>query len=287
MRIRQTMFFDYLLLVVGTGMMAFGIQCIYDPMNLVTGGFVGISIIVKKISEGLYPGGIPLWFTNAVLNIPVFIAGYFIKGKQFVQRAFFGTVLLSVWLYFIPMRDFAQGDFALAVVFGGLIYGAGLGFVLLAKATTGGTDMVASILQHYLKQYSIIQIMLLLDGIIILTGLYFFGLHEALYALVAIFVTSKVSDTILEGLKFSKAAYIITDQYEIVAKRIMEELHRGVTGLSASGMYSGEKKCMLYCVVSKKEIIRVKEIVAEVDSKAFVIVSDAREVFGEGFLPSL
>jgi uncharacterized membrane-anchored protein YitT (DUF2179 family) len=105
----------------------------------------------------------------------------------------------------------------------------------------------------------------------------------ALYAIVAIFVTSKVSDALMEGLKFSKAAFIITDHYDQVAKRIMTELERGVTGLHAKGMYSGAEKCMLYCVVSRKEIVQVKEIVSEVDPDAFVIVSDAREVLGEGF----
>ena len=125
--------------------------------------------------------------------------------------------------------------------------------------------------------------MQILDGIIVLCGFYVFGIRAALYAIVAIFITSKVSDGLMEGFKFSKAAYIITNQYELVAKKIMEELDRGVTGLKAKGMYSGEEKCMLYCVVSQKEIVRVKEIVAEVDPGAFVIVSDAREVLGEGF----
>ena len=116
-----------------------------------------------------------------------------------------------------------------------------------------------------------------------IAGLFVFGVHAVLYAIVAIFVTSKVSDALMEGLKFSKAAFIITDHYEQVAKRIMTELERGVTGLRAKGMYSGAEKCMLYCVVSKKEIVQVKEIVREVDPDAFVIVSDAREVLGEGF----
>ena len=168
--------------------------------------------------------------------------------------------------------------------FGGFIGGTGMGFILLAKATTGGTDLVATVIQHYLKHYSIVQIMQILDGLVVLCGLYVFGIRAALYAMVAIFITSKVSDTLMEGLKFSKAAFIITDHYEQVSERILHEMDRGVTGLMAKGMYSGMDKCMLYCVVSKKEIVQVKEIVAEVDPGAFVIVSDAREVLGEGFL---
>lgn len=143
--------------------------------------------------------------------------------------------------------------------------------------------MVATLIQHYVKHYSIVQILQILDGIIVLFGLYVFGIRAALYAIVAIFITTKVSDALMEGFKFSKAAFIISDKYELVAKKILEELDRGVTGLKAKGMYSGQDKFMLYCVVSQKEIVQVKEIVAEVDPDAFVIVSDAREVLGEGF----
>lgn len=281
---KKSKLWDYILMVVGTGLVAASIQCIYDPISLVTGGFTGLAIIVKEITRGMFPGGVPLWFTNLILNVPVFLIALKVKGKRFIGRTLIGTFLLSAWLYFIPSVDLTQGDYILAAVFGGLIGGIGMGFVLLAKATTGGTDMVATLIQHYMRHYSIVQIMQILDGIIVLCGFYVFGIRAAMYAMVAIFITSKVSDTLMEGLKFSKAAYIITDQYELVAKRILEDLERGVTGLKAKGMYSGEDKCMLYCVVSQKEIVQVKEIVAEVDPNAFVIVSDAREVLGEGFL---
>lgn len=280
---KRSRMWDYIFLVIGTGLVAVSIQCIYDPISLVTGGFTGLAIIVKELTQQIIKGGIPLWVTNIVLNVPVFLIALKIKGGRFIGRTLCGTFLLSAWLYVIPPIDLTQGDYILAAVFGGCIGGVGMGLVLLAKATTGGTDMVATLIQHYMRHYSIVQIMQILDGIIVLCGFYVFGIRAALYAIVAIFITSKVSDGLMEGFKFSKAAYIITNQYELVAKKIMEELDRGVTGLKAKGMYSGEEKCMLYCVVSQKEIVRVKEIVAEVDPGAFVIVSDAREVLGEGF----
>ena len=275
---------DYIFLLLGTALVAASIQCIYDPISMVTGGFTGIAIIVKEVTGGIFERGIPLWFTNLVLNIPVFLFALKIKGRRFIGRTLIGTMLLSAWLYVIPSVDLPQGDYILAAVFGGVIGGAGMGFVLLAKATTGGTDMVATLIQHYLRHYSIVQIMQLLDGAIVLLGMYVFGIHVALYAIVAIFITCKVSDALMEGFKFSKVAFIISDKYELVAKRILEDLDRGVTGLHAKGMYSGAEKCMLYCVVSQKEIVQVKEIVQEADPEAFVIVSDAREVLGEGFL---
>lgn len=275
---------DYLFIVVGTGLMALAIQCIFEPVGLVTGGFSGIAIIIRKMTMEVVPGGIPLWLTNLALNIPVFLAALKIKGKRFIGRTAIGTVLLSFWLFLIPQVDLTQGDYMLAAIFGGVITGIGIGFVLLAKATTGGTDMVAALIQKYARHYSVVQILQIIDGMVVLAGLYVFGLKPALYAVVAIFITSKVSDALLEGLKHSKAALIITDHYQEIARAIMEQLDRGLTGLEATGMYSGNHKTVLYCVVSRKEMVELKDIVAKIDADAFVIVTDAREVLGEGFL---
>ena len=281
---KKNAFWDYIFIIVGTGLLAASIQCLFDPVSLVTGGFTGLAIVIKEMTAGIMPGGLPLWLTNIMLNIPVFAIAYKVKGKSFIFRTVVGTGLLSAWLYVIPIVDLSQGDHFLASVVGGAIAGLGIGLILLAKATTGGTDMVATILQHYMKHYSIVQIMQVLDALIVVVGLYVFGLYAGMYSIIAILVVTKVSDMIMEGFKFSKAAFIITNKHDIVAKRILKELDRGVTGLYAKGMYSGEDKCMLYCVVSQKEIVAVKDIVAEVDPSAFVIVSDAREVLGEGFL---
>lgn len=275
---------DYLFIFMGTGIMALAIQCIFEPIGLVTGGFSGIAIIIRKMTAGIVEGGVPLWLTNLALNVPVFIAALIIKGRKFLGRTVIGTVLLSFWLYVIPQVDLTQGDYMLSAVFGGVITGIGIGFVLLAKATTGGTDMVSVLIQKYVRHYSVVQILQVIDGMVVLAGLYVFGLKPALYAIVAIFITSKVSDALMEGMKYSKAAFIITDCYKEIADAIMTQLDRGLTGLDATGMYSGDKKTVLYCVVSKKEIVELKDIVAKIDPKAFVIVTDAREVFGEGFL---
>ena len=275
---------DYLFIFMGTGIMALAIQCIFEPIGLVTGGFSGIAIIIRKMTAGIVEGGVPLWLTNLALNVPVFIAALIIKGRKFLGRTVIGTVLLSFRLYVIPQVDLTQGDYMLSAVFGGVITGIGIGFVLLAKATTGGTDMVSALIQKYVRHYSVVQILQVIDGMVVLAGLYVFGLKPALYAIVAIFITSKVSDALMEGMKYSKAAFIITDYYKEIADAIMTQLDRGLTGLDATGMYSGDKKTVLYCVVSKKEIVELKDIVAKIDPKAFVIVTDAREVFGEGFL---
>lgn len=273
----------WLLIFSGTGFIAGGIKCIFDPCGLVTGGFSGIAIIIKAMTEPYIEGGLPLWLTNLALNVPVFLVALHVKGKRFIGRTAVATFLLSAWLYVLPEVDFVAGDDTLAAIFGGVITGVGMGLIFLAKSTTGGTDMVAALVQHRMKHYSIPQIMQILDGLVVLAGLYLFGLQPALYAIVSIFITAKMSDNLLEGFKFSKAVFIITDKFDEVAQTIMEKLNRGVTGLEARGMYSGDEKCMLYCVVSKKEIVGLKELVLDMDRNAFVIVTDAREVLGEGF----
>ena len=281
---KHSAWFSYLMIIVGSASFGVAIQNIYDQTGLVTGGFTGLAIIIKAITSQLIKDGIPLWLTNTVLNIPVFILGYILMGRKFLGRSLFGTIMLSFWLYVLPPLDLAQGDYMLAALFGGLFSGAGVGLVLRANGTTGGTDMVAALIHRKLRHYTVAQIMMVLDGCIVFAGLFLFGIRPPLSAIVAIFVATKVSDSVLEGFNYSKAAYIITDQYEEIATRIMEELDRGLTGLSAKGMYTNEDKCVLYCVVSMKEIVVLKELVSEVDRNAFVIVSDVREVLGEGFL---
>ncbi len=274
---------EIFLIMAGTAILAFSYQCIFDPAGLVTGGFTGLAIIIKNLTGNFIKDGVPLWLTNLLLNIPVFIMGYIRLGKKFMGRTVFGTIMLSVWLYIIPPINLAEGDYLLAALYGGIFAGVGIGLILRARATTGGTDLVAALIQCRMRHYSVVQIMQVIDALVVLAGLYVFGMRPALYAIVAVAVITKVSDGLLEGFKFSKAAYIITGYHDEIAKNLMQELDRGVTGLYAKGMYTGTEKCVLYCVVSRKEIVEVKEIVKRIDPGAFVIVSDVREVLGEGF----
>lgn len=166
-----------------------------------------------------------------------------------------GEVCLSFWLAVLPAFDLAGNDLLLAAVYGGVIQGIGIGLVFLGRGTTGGTDMMAALLQRKLRHYSIAQIMQFIDGAVVVVGMYVFGVERALYAIIAVFLVTKVSDGIIEGLKFSKSVYIITDKPDEVAKMVMEDLDRGITGIPAKGMYSGTDKLMLFCVVGKKELV--------------------------------
>ena len=275
---------EYLMIAVGTGLIAFAVASIYDPSGFVTGGFSGLAIIVKQLTEELVPGGVPLAVTNLVLNVPVFLIAIRLKGWNYIVKTFFGTLMLSVWLGILPVIPLAEGDMLLTALYGGVVMGVGIGLVFLSQATTGGTDLIAAIIQHFWRHYSIADIMQVVDAVIVLAGAYLFGIQMALYAVISIYLVSKVSDGIIEGLKFSKAAFIITRKPDELSQILMNELSRGVTGLSAKGMYSGEQKNMLFCVVSRKEIVQLKEMIHQLDQNAFVIVGDVREVLGEGFI---
>ncbi|MBR6950438.1 MAG: YitT family protein [Oscillospiraceae bacterium] len=273
----------HLFILLGTGLLAVSVQYFFDPAGLVTGGFTGLAIIIKALTGRFFEGGVPLWVSNLALNVPVFVLAYLLLGRKFVGRTLFGAVMLSVWLALLPAPFIQPKDLLLAAVFGGIISGAGVGLVFLGSATTGGTDLVAALIHKGLRHYSLASILMILDGAVVLVGLTVFGLRPALYAIITIYTATKVTDALLEGLKVSKAAYIISEKATEIAAEIMEKLDRGATGFPAVGMYTGKEKLIVYCVVSRKEIVQVKDIAAKYDPSAFVIVSDVKEVLGEGF----
>jgi hypothetical protein len=276
-------FFDVILILLGTLCMSAPVKLIYEPMKMVMGGFGGFAIVVKYFAEG-FGLDIPVWLTNAVLNIPVFIIAFFVIGKDFVAKTLLGAVSFAVWLYIIPTYDICGGDFLLAVAIGGLMDGVGIGLIFLTNSTSGGTDMVSAILHKFFKHYSVPTILFAVDGLIVVLGAFVLGFRNAMYGIITIYVLTKISDTMLEGVKFAKLVYIISDEYEKIASLIMSEMDRGVTAISARGMYTNKDKSMLFCVVGKKEIVKIKEIAAVTDPKSLIIVSDVREVFGEGFV---
>jgi uncharacterized membrane-anchored protein YitT (DUF2179 family) len=273
-----------IVIIVGAILLAFSVNLVYEPMGLVTGGVSGLGIVIKKLTEPIIPGGLPVWLFTLICNVPLFILSVIIKGKKFVFHTMVGTVVYILALMVIPVFDVRFDDKLLASICGGVIAGAGLGLVFSVSASTGGTDLVATLAQNFKKHISIPQILIVIDGSIIAAGALVFGIGNALYAIISVYITSKISDSILEGLKFAKMAYIISDSYDKIADTILHNMDRGVTGINATGMYSNRDKKMLFCVVSKKEIVKIIEISQKIDPRAFVIISDVREVMGEGFI---
>lgn len=273
-----------LVMILGVVLMAIGINLFFDPTNMVTGGVTGIAIIIKGLTRNWIAGGVPLWFTNLFINIFLFMGSYKILGKDFLKKTIFATIMFSIALYFVPVIDIAKGDFLLASVFGGFFCGIGLGLVFSASSSTGGTDVLAAIVNRYFRDYTVAQIIMVIDGIVVIFGAIVYGIDVTLYAVIAVYITSKMMDAILEGLKFAKLALIISERYDEIAQMILKDMGRGLTALPAKGMYSNVERQMLVCAVSKKEITMLMDIVSKNDPKAFMIVTDAREVLGEGFI---
>lgn len=278
---------DYLRIMLGTTILAIALNLFFDKMHMVTGGVTGLAIIIKSFSLSTFGFEIPLSVTNLVINIPLFLLAVAVKGKAFGFKTLFSTMYLSFALWytnFLPLLPpEIISNYLLGSIYGGILAGVGLGLVFMSFATTGGTDLAASIIQHYARHYTVAQLMFVLDSLIIVLGFFTFGIEKAMYAVLSVYITAKMVDSILEGIHFSKAAFIISDSYQQIADELLGQLDRGVTGLTGKGMFTNSEKQVLFCCVSQKQIVKLKQIVSSIDEKAFVIVADVREVLGEGF----
>ena len=267
-------------MIAGSLLMAISTKCIFDPAGMINGGFSGVAIIVRHLTDG----AVPLWLTTAVLNIPLFIATWKILGFKFIKKTLITTVMFSAWLYVIPENLFQIEDYFLICVFGAIISGLSIGIVYAAGASMGGTDTLATILQYFRRDISAVRFLQLVDGVIVVASGFVFGLERTLYALVSIYIAAKASELILEGANFAKKVYIISEEMDLIAKKVLNDLDRGMTYISSKGAYTGNEKKMALCIVSRRQITALKDIVKETDPDAFMVVSDVREVLGEGFL---
>ncbi len=274
----------YLLITVGTFFMAVATNVIYEPLSMVTGGFSGIGIIVKRLCEEKMGLSLPVGVTTMILNIPLFVVATRQKGRVFLVKALYAATCFSLVLMIVPSVEVRERDYLMAAILGGALQGIGIGLVFSQNTSTGGSDLLSTLLSQWFHGLSISELLILVDGVIVLAGMGVFGIRNGLYAIVAVFITGKVSDALVDGLKFAKTVYIVSDVPLTISHAIMNQLERGVTGLTGTGMYSGNHKQVLMCVVSKKEMVKLIEIVKNADKNAFVIVLDAKEVLGEGFL---
>lgn len=268
---------SYGMLAVGTFFMAAGTNIVYEPMHMVTGGFAGIGIVLQEFFS------VPLWAVTVILNIPLFIAAFYRFGIRFLEKTFFAAVCFSLLLAVVPQFPVRHTDYLMAAIIGGSLNGLGLALVFRQSASTGGTDLLASLLKLRFPSVSSGMILAILDGSVVIAGMAVFGLRIGIYAVMAVFITSWLMDRILEGFRFAKMLYIISDKPEEISAGIMEKIHRGVTALEGMGLYSKKEKRILMCAVSRKEAVTVIHFVKQLDSQAFIVLSDAREVLGEGF----
>lgn len=266
----------YVYIIIGAAIVAVGFNVFLLPNEVASGGVSGISTILKGVF-GWEPG-----FVQYAFNIPLFISGVIFLGKQFGARSLAGTLTLPLFVILTSSWEPATLNPLLGALFGGISVGVGLGIVFRGNASTGGTDLAAQIIAKY-TGLTLGTSVMLIDGLIVLSAALVFDVEKGLYALIGLFVTTKTIDIIQLGFSQSKMVYIITNKQEEIRDAIYTEINRGVTKLPAVGGYTDAEKPILLVVVYQTEFSKLKHVIKAVDPSAFVIVSDAYEVLGEGF----
>lgn len=267
-----------LYIIVGCALMAMGTSLFLLPNQLSSGGFAGISTIIY------YLFGLPLGTTMLILNIPLFIMAIIRVGKEVAIKGILGTIILSAFIDIFERFNPLTQDRFLACIYGGILVGLGTAIVLKANASTGGTDLLSYIIRSFKPNYRAGNLIVIVDTAIVLLNVIFFREVEiGLYSAIAIYLNGKMIDIVFEGIYFTKTMFIVSNHYKEIAQEIGEKLDRGSTAVYAKGMYTKEKRMMLWCVASRGEVAKIKQIAQEIDPRAFIVISSAREAWGKGF----
>lgn len=270
---------EYVYILIGSALIALAFNLFLLPNHIASGGVSGISTILKS-TLGWEPA-----YVQWACNIPLFIAGVLLLGKQFGVKTLVGTIFLPLVVFASKDLEPATHNQLLGALFGGIGVGLGLGIVFLGKASTGGTDLAAQIIHKY-TGLTLGMCVAIIDGMIVITSAIVFNLESGMYALIGLYITSKTIDLVQVGMGRSKMAIIITNEEERVRQAILQRVDRGVTRIPGFGGYTNDERHVLMCVVQQTEFIKLKELVKQVDPSAFVIVTDAAEVLGKGFKPA-
>lgn len=275
---KRSVYADYILIVLGTLVTSLAFNLFLIPHKIAPGGLSGIATVLYYVTKGRMSVGV----TMLALNIPLFIIGVRELGGIFGLKTFIATILLSLFIDIIKVPSVTEEPI-LAAIYGGVIMGIGLGMVFKGNATTGGTDLFAKIIHRHFHYIGVGWVLFIVDSLVVLTAAVVFGPTSGLYALVSLYLGSKLIDLILEGIHSAKAFILISDHSAEIADRIMKELDRGVTLLHGRGAYTMQEKDVILCIINRIQMVKLKEIINEVDPTAFVLVADVREVMGEGF----
>ena len=265
-------------IVIGCLFMAAGTSLFLLPNQLSSGGFAGIATIIY------YLFSLPLGTTMLILNIPLIILTIIRVGKETAIKGIFGTIVLSVFIDILERFNPLTEDRLLACIYGGILIGLGTAIVLKANASTGGTDLLTYIIRSYKPHYRASNLIVIIDiAIVLLNVIFFKEIEVGLYSAIAIYLSGKMIDIVFERIYFTKIMFIVSNKYKEIAEAIGKRLDRGSTAIYAKGMYTREKKMMLWCVASRGETAKIKQIAQEIDPRAFIVISSAREAWGKGF----
>lgn len=263
-------------LLFGSLLMALSVNMFLVPLKLAEGGVVGVGIILQHTMN------VPTWITTLLLNIPIMAIGVRFRGWNLLWKSLLGVGSFSFFLWLTHDIRAVTDQTVLAIVYGGLLMGIGLGLVLRSGGTTGGTDILAIIL-HQRLGLSVGSLVMGIDACVLLAAGFAFSPEAAMWSAITLLISSRVVDLVQEGFYAAKGLTIITTEPQRISQRIMEDVERGCTILPAVGAYTGQAKSMLYVVLQRGEMATIKGIVHGIDPKAFVVVSDVHEVLGEGF----
>ena len=271
---------DIIFSIIGCIFISAGIVFFLLPLKISAGGFSGIATITYYLFN--LKLGTVIW----ILNIPLLIIGFFRIGKYFFFKTMFATWLLSFCInFFENMNLFLNiDDILLSAIYGGVIIGIGTTCIFKANNSTGGTELLIQIILSYKDNIKVSKLLIIIDSIIVGLNLIVFKQIEiGLYSFIVIFLNSKIVDLFIEGVNFTKIVYIISDKSTEISNKILNDLDKGLSGIYGKGMYQNKEKLILMCVIKKRDLIKLKEIVKQVDDAAFMIISDAIDVYGLGF----
>lgn len=264
--------------IIGAAIMAFGTSAFLLPNQLSSGGLSGIATITYYLLK------IPMGAMIMALNIPLFILAGYRLGKEFFARSLIGTISLSVFIDIFDKYPPITNDRFLACIYGGALIGIGTAVILKVGASTGGTDLIATVIKGYNPYISMSKYLIIMDIVIITLNVIFFKHIEiGLYSAIAIYLYGQMIDIIFEGVYYTKLLFIISDKNEEISERISEEVKRGVTGLYGKGMYKNEDKLVLICAASRNDTAKIKDIAKTIDENCFIVIGNVREVLGKGF----
>ena len=269
------------LIIIGTFIMAVGFVLFISPYKLAPGGVYGVAIILHHIF------GFPIGISGLLMDIPLTIIAIRILGPKFGVKTIFGFILLSGFITLLEFtwgyEPLVEGDALLSTIFGGVLVGLGLGLVFKSRASSGGSDIIAMILAKYTK-LPVGQLLIFVDASIVMLGLLAFEDWKIpLYSWIAIFITGKMIDVVMQGISYDKTLFIISDKHEAIRDKIINDLQRGGTFIQAKGMYNGSEKQMIFTVVSRREMAILQNFIHNEDPQAFMTVIDANEIIGNGF----
>jgi len=268
---------DYVLIILGSIIFAVAVNVFLKPAHVAPGGFTGIAQLIN------YAWGLPIGMLVLIMNVPLYIIAIRKMGLIFTVKTLVSTVTMSLAIDLFDFLPAITDDRLLCAIYGGVVSGVGFSMIFYGGGTSGGSDLLAKLLMKKMN-LPIGKMILIIDGIVAFASIFVYGdVNAALFAVIQLFVDTKIIDTILTGFDLSKATYIITKKPDEVADKIMHELHRGTTKLNATGMYTGTEYGMLLVVVKTRETPQLKEIIRREDPDSFAIMLTANEVFGMGF----